>query len=85
MKPAQIIMEEALNKLDFKTPIVPIISNVDVSPENNTDKLRNNLINQVTGTVRWRETMEFAEKVGVQKNFRIRKWKSSFRNCKKND
>ena len=67
MKPAQIIMEEALNKLDFKTPIVPIISNIDVSPENNPDKLRNNLINQVTGTVRWRETMEFAEKLGVKK------------------
>ena len=29
--------------------------------------MRNNLIDQVTGTVRWRETMEFAEKVGVEK------------------
>ena len=60
MKPAQIIMEEALNKLNFKTPLIPIISNVDVLPENNPDKLRKNLIDQVTGTVRWRETMEFA-------------------------
>ena len=67
MKPAQIIMKEALNKLTFKTPIVPIISNVDISPENNPDKLRNNLIDQVIGTVRWRETMEFAEKLGVKK------------------
>ena len=67
MKPAQIIMKEALNKLNFKTPIVPIISNVDVSPESNPDKLRNNLIDQVTGTVRWRETMKLAEKLGVKK------------------
>merc|ERR1712167_46081 len=35
MRPAQIIMEEALNKLNFKTPLIPIISNVNVLPENN--------------------------------------------------
>ena len=67
MRPAQIIMEEALNKLNFKTPLIPIISNVNVLPENNPDKLRKNLIDQVTGTVRWRETMEFAEKIGIKK------------------
>lgn len=67
MRPAQIIMEEALNKLNFKTPLIPIISNVNVLPENNPDKLRKNLIDQVTGTVRWRETMEFVEKKGVKK------------------
>ena len=39
MRPAQIIMEEALNKLNFKTPLIPIISNVNVLPENNPDKL----------------------------------------------
>ncbi len=67
MKPAQIIMEEALNKLNFKTPLIPIISNVNVLPENNPDILRKNLIDQVTGTVRWRETMEFAEKKGIKR------------------
>ena len=67
MRPAQIIMEEALNKLNFKTPLVPIISNINVLPENNPDKLKKNLIDQVTGTVRWRETMEFAEKKGIKK------------------
>ncbi len=67
MRPAQIIMEKALNKLNFKTPLIPIISNVNVLPENNPDKLRKNLIDQVTGTVRWRETMEFAEKKGIKK------------------
>ena len=67
MKPAQTIMENALNGLIFKTPIVPIIPNVNVSPETNPDKLRKNLIDQVTGTVRWRETMKFADKQGVKK------------------
>ena len=67
MKPAQTTMENALNELIFKTPIVPIIPNVNVSPEINPDKLRKNLIDQVTGTVRWRETMKFADKQGVKK------------------
>ena len=67
MKPAQTTMENALNDLIFKTPIVPIIPNVNASPEINPDKLRKNLIDQVTGTVRWRETMKFADKQGVKK------------------
>ena len=67
MKPAQTTMENALNELIFKTPIVPIIPNVNVLPETNPDKLRKNLIDQVTGTVRWRETMKFADKQGVKK------------------
>ena len=67
MKPAQTTMENALNDLIFKTPIVPIIPNVNVSPETYPDKLRKNLIDQVTGTVRWRETMKFADKQGVKK------------------
>ena len=67
MKPAQTTMENALNELIFKTPIVPIIPNVNVSPETYPDKLRKNLIDQVTGTVRWRETMKFADKQGVKK------------------
>tara|TARA_B100001093_G_C26761685_1_gene986020 strand:+ start:165 stop:1094 length:930 start_codon:yes stop_codon:yes gene_type:complete len=67
MKPAQIIMKEALNQLNFKVPVIPIIPNVSVLPENNPDKLKKYLIDQVIQTVRWRETMKFAERVGVKK------------------
>ena len=67
MKPAQIIMKEALNELNFKVPVIPIIPNVSVSAENNPDKLKKYLVDQVTQTVRWRETMEFAERVSVKK------------------
>ena len=42
-----------------------------------------NLINQVTGTVKWRETMLLANEAGCPKNYRIRKWKSTYRNCKR--
>ena len=67
MEPAQTIMEEALNELDFKKPIVPIVSNFTAQLETDPVKLKNNLIKQVTGTVRWRETMLLAKKIGVTK------------------
>ena len=67
MKPAQLIMEKALNKLNFNAPLVPIICNINALPETETSKLKQNLINQVTGTVRWRETMNLVNKLGVDK------------------
>ena len=67
MQPAQLTMEEALNNLKFQQPTLPIISNINAEPETDPNKLRKNLINQVTGTVKWRETMLLAKKLGVQK------------------
>ena len=67
MRPAQLTMEEALNNLEFQQPTLPIISNINAKPETDPNKLRMNLINQVTGTVKWRETMLLAKKLGVQK------------------
>ena len=65
MHPAQLIMEKALNELHFNYPTVPIISNISALPEKEISKLKQNLIDQVTGTVRWRETMNLANKLGV--------------------
>ena len=67
MKPAQIVMQEALNNLNFKKPIIPIISNITASPEKDPQNLKNNLIHQVTRTVRWRETMDLANQLGIKK------------------
>ena len=67
MEPARIVMEEALNKIEFKTPLVPIISNVTALPQTDPKTLRKNLTDQVTGTVRWRESMELAKNLGVEK------------------
>ena len=67
MQPAQLIMEEALNNIEFQQPTLPIISNISARPETDPNKLKINLINQVTGTVKWRETMLLAKKLGVQK------------------
>ncbi|MDC1023034.1 ACP S-malonyltransferase [Alphaproteobacteria bacterium] len=67
MLPAQTIMKEALSKINFYSPVIPIVSNTTALPENNTEVLKNNLIDQVTSTVRWRETMHLASKLGVKK------------------
>ncbi len=67
MKPAQEKMREAFKTTDFKSPKIPIVSNITASPETNINKLRSNLIDQVVGTVRWRETMKFANKMGTKK------------------
>lgn len=66
MYPAQIKMEQALNDLNFDTPSVPIVSNINALPEKNVTILKQNLIDQVTGTVKWRETMILADTLGVK-------------------
>ena len=67
MEPAGVIMEEALNNLDFKSPKIPIISNFSALDHTDPIELKNNLIDQVTGTVRWRETMQLANNMGIKK------------------
>ncbi len=67
MEPARVIMEEALNNLKFNAPLIPIVSNITALAHTDPTILRKNLIDQVTGTVKWRETMEFAKNQGVKK------------------
>ena len=67
MEPARVIMEEALNNLKFNVPLIPIVSNVTALSHTDPKILKKNLIDQVTGTVRWRETMVFAKNKGVKK------------------
>ena len=67
MEPARVIMEEALNNLKFNVPLIPIVSNITALTHTDPTILRKNLIDQVTGTVKWRETMEFAKNQGVKK------------------
>lgn len=57
MAPAAREMEAELEKVTMRPPRVPIISNVSVSPENDPQRIRQLLVEQVTGRVRWRETI----------------------------
>jgi len=57
MEPAAREMEDALHDTDVKVPRVGVIANVSVRPENDPARIKNLLIEQVTGRVRWRETI----------------------------
>ena len=57
MQPAAERMAAALETTTLATPSVPVITNVTAAPESVPETLRANLVDQVTGTVRWRESM----------------------------
>lgn len=59
MEPAQEIMADALHNVIIKAPSVPIISNVLAYDTTDPDIIGDCLVKQVSGMVRWRETMDF--------------------------
>jgi len=58
-------MREALASVDIKAPVVPLVANVTAAPVNSPDEIRDLLVRQVTGTVRWRESVVFMAEAGV--------------------
>lgn len=71
MAPAAEIMRDALARVEKKPPVVPVISNVTVSPLTDPDEIAARLVEQVTGRVRWRETVEWFGANGVTKLYEI--------------
>jgi len=65
MAPAADAMAEALAGADIKAPKVPLVANVLVQPISDTGEIRKRLVEQVTGTVRWRESIEWLASEGV--------------------
>jgi [acyl-carrier-protein] S-malonyltransferase len=65
MQPAADAMAEALAKVTFAAPIVPLVGNVSAEAGTNPDALREALVKQVTGTVRWRESVAWMAAKGV--------------------
>jgi len=65
MQPAADAMAEALGKVTVKPPVVPIVNNVSARAGTDPGSLVASLIAQVTGTVRWRESIEFMAREGV--------------------
>jgi [acyl-carrier-protein] S-malonyltransferase len=57
MAPAAREMEEVLAKAQIAAPKVPVIANVDVEAKSDPDQIRRALVAQITGRVRWRETV----------------------------
>jgi len=67
MHPAVTVMRDALNEVSFSAPIVPVICNVTAREELILETLKQNLITQITGRVRWRESIEYMIQNGVDK------------------
>ncbi|MFZ5736572.1 MAG: ACP S-malonyltransferase [Pseudomonadota bacterium] len=65
MQPAAEAMAEALAGVTIKAPAAPLVANVLASPITDPDDIRRRLIEQVTGTVRWRESVAFMASQGV--------------------
>ena len=65
MQPAADAMAEALGRTEIAAPSVPLYANVTAAPVADPDAVRNQLIEQVTGMVRWRESVANMAAAGV--------------------
>jgi [acyl-carrier-protein] S-malonyltransferase len=65
MEPAARMMQQALAKADFRAPLVPLYANVTAEPVADPSAIRTLLVDQVTGTVRWRESVLAMAAAGV--------------------
>jgi [acyl-carrier-protein] S-malonyltransferase len=66
MQPAAERMAEALEGTDLKSPVVPVFANVIAAPVDDPDRIRELLVEQVTGMVRWRESVQEMIAAGVE-------------------
>ncbi|WP_322517351.1 ACP S-malonyltransferase [Rhodopseudomonas palustris] len=71
MQPAAEAMAEALAGVAIRSPAVPLVCNVLASPITDPDEIRRRLVEQVTGTVRWRESVAYMAGHGVTRFFEV--------------
>ena len=71
MQPAADAMAEALDAVDLSAPIVPLVGNVIARAESSGELIQSNLIAQVTGRVRWRESVAWMVSEGVTEFYEI--------------
>jgi [acyl-carrier-protein] S-malonyltransferase len=65
MQPAAEVMAAALSKVNVQRPVVPVVANVLAKPVEAPTEIVQALVAQVTGTVRWRESVAFMAHAGV--------------------
>ncbi|MEO9826051.1 MAG: ACP S-malonyltransferase [Paracoccaceae bacterium] len=71
MQPAADAMAEALSHVDMKAPNVPVVTNVQAQGTNSAAVLRDLLVEQITGSVRWRESVSWMVDHGVTEIWEI--------------
>ena len=71
MKPAADVMADALASVQMNAPAVPVMANVSASPLSDPDAIRDSLVKQVTGMVRWRECVGAMGDAGVTQLYEL--------------
>lgn len=71
MQPAADVMAEALAGVEITSPAVPLIANVRADAVTDPDEIRKLLVEQVTGSVRWRESVQSMAAKGVTEFWEI--------------
>ena len=71
MQPAADVMAEALAGVEIRAPAVPVVANVRAAAVSDPDEIRALLVEQVTGSVRWRESVGFMAAQGVSEIWEI--------------
>lgn len=85
MRPAADVMAAALEITDIKKPVVPVVANVTASAVDDPNEIRRLLIAQVTGAVRWRESVLYMKEQGVTEMVEIGTGKILSGLCKRID
>jgi [acyl-carrier-protein] S-malonyltransferase len=71
MQPAADAMAAALADVAVKAPVVPVVANVLARPISQPAEIVQRLIEQVTGTVRWRESVTYMAGAGVARFYEV--------------
>ena len=71
MQPAADAMAEALGNVDINATIVPLIANVEAEPISHPKDIQEALVAQVTGRVRWAESVEYMSEQGVNRVWEV--------------
>ena len=71
MQPAADAMAQALATTQVRAPKVPVVANVLARPVSDPNEIVRSLVAQVTGTVRWRESVAFMAQAGVQAFYEV--------------
>jgi len=71
MQPAAQAMADALKDVEISSPVVPLIANVSAGEITDPDEIRERLVQQVTGMVRWRESVGYMVEKGVHSLYEV--------------
>ena len=71
MQPAADAMAEALSRVDVRAPVVPVVANVVATAISDPFEIKRRLVEQVTGTVRWRECVAYMAAHGITDFYEI--------------